>query len=429
MKRKEYFQHTDNFLTEYRQRSEFFQRAALVSARLLEERLVEVGIRSIVTSRAKSLRSLESKLRQRAPKKKYTCEGDIFKDIVDLAGIRVALYFPGDQPQVDSIIKDLFIVQGEPKKFPEKSRQSEFRNRFSGYSATHYRVHAIETNLGKDEKHLADARIEIQVASVLMHAWAEVSHDLVYKPQQGDLSEDEYAILDELNGMVLAGEIALELLQKAGKVRVATGGHSFLNHYDLAAHLISTFESTFSNPVAETDLSRMDLLYDLLTELNLASSDKLKRYIPTSGPDLERRPLADRIIDNLLAEDSQRYAIYERLREDYLRTSNDPSTPVREIKADTRSGIEAFVQQWSALEQVTGEVAKRLSVSRNFLSSAFLNKLGIVDETLLRDFDRVRRMRNELVHGYSVPTAGDLQNAGDKLQEIIKELDSDKNKT
>ncbi len=41
-----------------------------------------------------------------------------------------------------------------------------------------------------------------------MHAWSEVEHDLTYKPMQGTLSEEELSILDELNGLVLAGEIA-----------------------------------------------------------------------------------------------------------------------------------------------------------------------------------------------------------------------------
>src|SRR5450755_3760331 len=40
-------------------------------------------------------------------------------------------------------------------------------------------------------------------------------HFQAYKPARGKLSEDEYAILDEINGLVLAGEIALERLQRA----------------------------------------------------------------------------------------------------------------------------------------------------------------------------------------------------------------------
>ena len=60
-----------------------------------------------------------------------------------------------------------------------------------------------------------------------MHAWSEVEHDLVYKPMQGTLSEEELAILDELNGLVLTGEIALERLQAAGNERIQNSKATF----------------------------------------------------------------------------------------------------------------------------------------------------------------------------------------------------------
>ena len=91
----------------------------------------------------------------------------------------------------------LFDLESEPKRFPEDSKAPTYDKRFSGYWAAHYRVHLRDTSLNDAQKRYGQARIEIQVASVLMHAWAEVEHDLVYKPQQGTLSEDEYAILDE----------------------------------------------------------------------------------------------------------------------------------------------------------------------------------------------------------------------------------------
>ena len=130
-----------------------------------------------------------------------------------------------------------------------------YPKRFSGYWATHYRVQLRESSLNDAQNRYKDARIEIQVASVLMHAWAEVEHDLVYKPLQGKLSENEYAILDELNGLVIAGEIALERLQKAGEARVTTGGRAFSNHYDLAAHLLNAAGPTLKGPVATGPLA------------------------------------------------------------------------------------------------------------------------------------------------------------------------------
>jgi hypothetical protein len=97
-----------------------------------------------------------------------------------------------------------------------------------------------------------------------MHGWAEVEHDLIYKPFSGELSEDEHAILDEINGLVLAGEIALERLQQAVKRRVEQSGKRFNDQYELAAFLDSHLQS--NQPNISIRLGRVDLL--LLTVNN-----------------------------------------------------------------------------------------------------------------------------------------------------------------
>src|SRR5438270_13662370 len=65
----------------------------------------------------------------------------------------------------------------------------------SSYWATHYRIRLRESSLNQAQRRYAEGLVEIQVASVLMHACAEVEHDLVCKPIQGHLSVEEYAIL------------------------------------------------------------------------------------------------------------------------------------------------------------------------------------------------------------------------------------------
>ena len=90
-------------------------------------------------------------------------------------------------------------------------------------SRTRVRIQLKDNSLQDTQKRYVNSKTEIQVASVLMHAWSEVEHDLVYKPLNGTLSEEELAILDELNGLVLAGEIALERLQIAGTARKTFG--------------------------------------------------------------------------------------------------------------------------------------------------------------------------------------------------------------
>ena len=57
--------------------------------------------------------------------------------------------------------------------------------------------------LTQANKRYAEAAVEIQVASVLMHAWAEVEHDLVYKRLEGELSDDESGRLQ--SRVLLAG--------------------------------------------------------------------------------------------------------------------------------------------------------------------------------------------------------------------------------
>ena len=131
-------------------------------AQAIDANLQAAGIRSRVTSRAKAVGRLEVKVRQRALTKQYISVDEIYDDIVDLAGARVELYFPAERLQVDTAIKGLFRVIGEPKNFPEDSPEigEAYKNRFSGYWATHYRVYLRETSLSDTQKRYAEARAE-----------------------------------------------------------------------------------------------------------------------------------------------------------------------------------------------------------------------------------------------------------------------------
>jgi hypothetical protein len=57
-------------------------------------------------------------------------------------------------------------------------------------------------------------KIEIQVGTVVMHAWFEVEHDIIYKPSdEMPLSEDVKRIMYLINGIALTGEAALRQLE------------------------------------------------------------------------------------------------------------------------------------------------------------------------------------------------------------------------
>src|SRR5208337_2794464 len=121
---------------------------------------------------------------------------------------------------------------------------------------------------------------EIQVASVLMHGWSEVEHDLVYKPKSGKLSDEEYAILDEINGLVIAGEIGLERLQKAMISRVA-GQREIKDQFDVKSYL-----ANFIGDMSNMDLGDLQLVTDFLSFSNNLNRSSLKKYmknIDTAG--------------------------------------------------------------------------------------------------------------------------------------------------
>lgn len=228
----------NSFMERYNKEFDFYLNLSKNVEDHLRGKLHSFGVRAIVSSRAKSPKRLRDKIIDRNSVNTYSSVESIYTDIVDLAGVRVAIYFPGDMSKVEEIIATEFDIEGEAKSFPEKKkkprRDNSYEKVFSGYAAKHFRVKM--KGMGR---YANNYPVEIQVASVLMHAWSEVEHDLVYKPLQGSLSHEELMILDEINGLVLSGNLALERLQLAGIKRTESDNYEFKNHYDLALFFIS----------------------------------------------------------------------------------------------------------------------------------------------------------------------------------------------
>jgi ppGpp synthetase/RelA/SpoT-type nucleotidyltranferase len=385
----------EDFIERYTKEYDFYSQAARLVAKTLEKELHSNGVRCIVSYRAKAVDRLEQKCRQRAPLKRYKDTTDIFNDIVDLAGVRVALYFPGEQEQVEGLITQLFNQLEDRKIFPEDDA-AERDERFAGYSAVHYRVQLKEQTLSELDKRYAKARIEIQVASVLMHAWSEVQHDLAYKQLGGDLSDQERSIIDQLNGLVIAGEISLQMLQHAGKSRVAQNERKFLNHYELAAHLLSHANELFGAPVGDAGLGRVDRLFDLLKQIDKVTPAELEPYLESLHDELEKRPLADQVIDALLSENPSLYETYNAAREDLQ--------PDRPSSADVESAqaLQHFLRSWVKLEDLLNELAvESLGSSPKRSRSSILQLLQAVPlpPGVRGEVEYLRRVRNSVVHG------------------------------
>lgn len=311
----------NQFIESYERGIDYYEAVARIVANRCEDWLKENGIRAIVSYRAKSIDSLRVKVEYRNNREAYRSVEDVYADIVDLSGVRIAIYFPQDVERVHNYITSYFDCN-LIKIFPQNSKIVESENqtvatvdnsvvktnkKFSGYHARHFRV-----KLKPGEKHLeryTKCQIEIQVASVLMHAWSEVEHDLMYKPLSGDLSQDEKDILDQINGLVISGEIALNLLQKALIARTEENGRKFSNQYELAAFLFGSTKDGKINS-KETQISRIDTLLLFLEKLGMDTPESLKETVEKVTSTKPEEPLVDSIAEELMSlseENAQAY--------------------------------------------------------------------------------------------------------------------------
>ena len=400
------------FIDDYKSKINHYEHLAQTCAYQCESALKRQGLRALVTSRAKRLDSLTSKVENRNKDKAYQSIEEIYEDIVDLAGVRIALYFPGDREEIDTFIRSHFTVD-QVKDFPEALRHpGAYQKRFLGYVGRHYRLRLKPETLPPVDQHLAHYVIELQVGSVLMHAWAEVEHDLVYKSTEGFLSQEEYAILDELNGLMHAGEIALERLQTAVKRRINTERQPFSNHYELSSYLYDLTRKASHRADFEPFIGRTDVLFHFLRAIGLNSVPALKPVLQKCNLGSMKQPLAQQIVDRILQSNPDHYSAFNEARIAVGRS--DPYGAPQEY-ASYFSGpdsVGSFMRQWIASEQVAGDV----------LSSVLNGELPpdvSLDEKTVEKLKHIRKLRNDILYGDHLPTEGDMLSAAEFLEELV----------
>jgi putative GTP pyrophosphokinase len=142
--------------------------------RLVRDFLVSEGIRFVdVVSRLKERTSLEGKISRKGQGRYQT-----LSDITDICGVRVITYLEGDVRRVADIVEREFEIDADNSV--DKSRPAD-PDRF-GYRSVHYVAeHRPDRIMLREYSRFAGLKIEIQIRSILQHAWAEIEHDLGYK--------------------------------------------------------------------------------------------------------------------------------------------------------------------------------------------------------------------------------------------------------
>lgn len=112
---------------------------------------------------------------EKITRKKYK---DPSVEITDISGIRVILYLESDIMKVSEIIKSTFHVD-DKNSVDNFGRLSSDR---IGYRSVHYVCDIGENrNNLKEYEYLSGLKCEVQVRTMLQHAWAELTHDRNYK--------------------------------------------------------------------------------------------------------------------------------------------------------------------------------------------------------------------------------------------------------
>lgn len=143
-------------------------------ANLIEMLLREAGIKvHAIERRAKEVESFQQKLQK--PEKYYT---DPLRQITDLCGIRVIAYYLDDLERIGKLLEQEFDLD----KLNSSDRGALLKPNEFGYHSHHYVVKLSHVRSELSEwRALSNICAEIQVRTVLQHAWAAISHALQYK--------------------------------------------------------------------------------------------------------------------------------------------------------------------------------------------------------------------------------------------------------
>lgn len=194
----------------YREIKPKYQRLAINVEQALVQFLAESQISSFdVEKRVKE----EKTFLEKVVRKSYEAPLD---EMDDIAGVRVICYYNEDLEVIGKIIKEQFNVVSYSNKSQELD-DDQF-----GYASNHYVVKLKSEWLqAPNYRGLNNLKIEIQVRTILMHAWAAISHKLLYK-KNDDVPKEFKRKLNRLSALI---ELADEQFDDIKKMKVDYQNH------------------------------------------------------------------------------------------------------------------------------------------------------------------------------------------------------------
>lgn len=271
-----------------------------------------------ITYRTKELESLIGKI---ISKDKY----NELTDITDLCGIRIITNLESDIEYVSRIIRQTFKID-EPNSHDHRKRPvNEF-----GYLSLH-----LVISLDKDREDLIEnfeiksLKAEIQIRSILQHAWAEIEHDLGYKNKE-DVPKELQRGSNRLAAILEAADLEFVRLSflKLNHIHKASEAinSSVENNTQIDSININVLDSQNKTLKAVREMLRDKYGITFIKKGNYKNIlDKLKffgiKYLEQLEKDLNENKEVLIKFSNLLFQrrnDNRKYILYEAPLEYYL---------------------------------------------------------------------------------------------------------------
>ena len=161
-------------LEDYRKQREDFVKLGDVVHTMLSDVAKELGLTVLaVEHRVKEGKSLAGKLERK---------GDLYnslEDITDILGCRVVCFLSDEVEKIGKKIEDTFVIDWA-NSLDKKTLLND--NAF-GYLSHHYICSLPFGDKWPDE--ICGKRFEVQVRTILQHAWSAIHHDIGYKSDFG----------------------------------------------------------------------------------------------------------------------------------------------------------------------------------------------------------------------------------------------------
>lgn len=174
--------HCEAIMDEYRSLLPRFEEVRKTVHRTIKQTLDDAGLLvAAIESRVKTESSLEGKLELKGSKYQS------LKDLTDILGLRVITFYIDDVDKVASALERLFVIDWDNSIDKRKAHEIDS----FGYLSLHYICSLPDFPY----------RFEVQMRTLLQHAWANMNHDTGYKSGV-DIPKHYMRSMNRLAGML-----------------------------------------------------------------------------------------------------------------------------------------------------------------------------------------------------------------------------------